>query len=200
MTSKISQDFLTLRTIFNEFDKNEVLAKYPPEIAEKMIFHNNNIQALSAGNSSNFAFTINHNIYITKKSDQADFKVSIDRNAESQGTIIKEVRNPNNTHIFSHGKLTSHIKDQLIKKNIPFQYILKSGEEKTSFTTNTLNLFIQFFDMKNTEKYTFAHVIGETVQYTYSMSAANFIIGEIKKDPQNIYESLKKGLEAKRKR
>ena len=63
---------------------------------------------------------------------------------------------------------------------------------------NTLNLFIQFYNMKNNEKFAFAHIIGDYIQYTYSVSTADFIINEIKKDPKSIYENLKKGIEIKK--
>ncbi|MFC2736973.1 MAG: DUF3644 domain-containing protein [Leptotrichia wadei] len=43
ITNQIAQDFLTLRTVFSDFDETELLAKYPPELAEKLIFNNNNI-------------------------------------------------------------------------------------------------------------------------------------------------------------
>ena len=35
-------------------------------------------------------------------------------------------------------------------------------------------------------------IIGNNLQYTYSEDLVNFIFNEIKKDPQNIVESLKK--------
>ena len=197
ITSKIAQDFLTLRTVFSDFDETELLAKYPPELAEKLIFNSNNVQILTEQNNNNFAFTINHNIYITKNPNNADFKIAVDRNSNSKGTIIKEIRNPNNTHIFSHGKLTGYINEELKKRKIPFEYILSNGDLKTTFTTNTLNLFIQFYNMKNNEKFAFAHIIGDYIQYTYSVSTADFIINEIKKDPKNIYQNLKKGIEKK---
>ena len=198
ITNQIAQDFLTLRTVFSDFDETELLAKYPPELAEKLIFNNNNIQVLEKQNNNNFAFTINHHLYITKNPKNADFKISVDRNSNSKGTIIREIRNPNNTHIFSHGKLTKYIKEELEKRNILFEYSLSNGEIKKSFTTNTLNLFIQFYDMKNNEKFSFKHIIGESCQYTYSINAAEFIINEIKKDPKSIYENLKKGIEIKK--
>ena len=116
ITNQIAQDFLTLRTVFSDFDETELLAKYPPELAEKLIFNNNNIQVLEKQNNNNFAFTINHHLYITKNPKNADFKISVDRNSNSKGTIIREIRNPNNTHIFSHGKLTKYIKEELEKR------------------------------------------------------------------------------------
>jgi len=46
--------------------------------------------------------------------------------------------------------------------------------------------------MKDAEKYSFKHIVGQTETYSYSQQAAEFIFSEIKKDPQNIIANLKK--------
>lgn len=194
ITDRIAQDFLTLRVSFNDFDVNELYAKYPSELAQKLIFNKNNIEILKDENNSNFAFTINHNVYITKKIDEADFSISVDRDSKSKGKIIRELRDPKNTHKFSYAKLTEYINDELSKRKIEFSYELSGGVIKTTFTKSTLNLFIRFYDMKNNEKYAYGHVIGETKQYTYSLNAAEFILTEIKKAPKDIYQKLKNAL------
>ena len=55
-----------------------------------------------------------------------------------------------------------------------------------------LQLFLDFYDIKSNPKYSYKHTIGNNLQYTYSEDLVNFIFNEIKKDPQNIVESLKK--------
>ncbi|HHJ7835978.1 TPA: DUF3644 domain-containing protein, partial [Streptococcus pyogenes] len=41
-------------------------------------------------------------------------------------------------------------------------------------------------------KFSYCHLIGSTQTYTYSQQFVEFIVNEIKKDPQNFVESLKK--------
>lgn len=47
-------------------------------------------------------------------------------------------------------------------------------------------------DVKNNDRYAYCHRIGNNEQYTYSQQFVDFIIAEIKKDPQKFVESLKK--------
>ena len=60
------------------------------------------------------------------------------------------------------------------------------------FNSYVLQLFLDFYDIKSNSKYSYKHTIGNNLQYTYSEDLVNFIFNEIKKDPQNIVESLKK--------
>ncbi len=54
---------------------------------------------------------------------------------------------------------------------------------------------VEFYDVKQDETYAYKHVIGNQEQYTYSQQFVEFIIEEIKKNPQRFVESLKKGIE-----
>lgn len=198
ISTRIPQDFLTLRISFTEFDINEIRAKYPPALAEKLIFHNNDINVLSRNMNHNFAFSINHNLYITKKRKDADFEVSVSRDADAHGVIIKELRDPSTTHKFSYGNLVNYIQDELEKKKIPFEHTYSNGMIKNNFTTNDLNMFIRFYDMKQDETYSYKHIVGNYTHYTYSLNAATFILNEIKKNPRQIIQDLKNGLKQKK--
>ena len=46
--------------------------------------------------------------------------------------------------------------------------------------------------MKNNNKYSYAHKIGKLTEYTYSQQAAEFIVDQIKQDPENIVDKIKK--------
>ena len=54
-----------------------------------------------------------------------------------------------------------------------------------------LNLIIEFYNVKQNEMYAYKHVIGNQEQYTYSQQFVDFIIGEIRKNPDHFVESLK---------
>lgn len=58
-----------------------------------------------------------------------------------------------------------------------------------------LNLSIQkeiYYDIKNDNKYSHKHSLGNYVSYTYSEKLVDFIVDEIKKNPDGFVESLKK--------
>ncbi|WP_064579404.1 DUF3644 domain-containing protein [Streptobacillus moniliformis] len=198
ISNLIPQDFLTLRISFYDFNETEIKAKYPVEIAEKLIFSKNNIDFLSENNNSAFAFNINYNLQITKDKEKADLSIAIDRNSENIANIIKEYKDPNKTHKFSYANVITEINYQLFKNKIPFEYYLKNMALKKEFTTNVLNLFMQFYDIKSNKIYTFEHKVGNNIHRTYSKALIDFIVVEIKKDPKNIYKNIKKGLENKK--
>ncbi len=54
------------------------------------------------------------------------------------------------------------------------------------------DLFNKVFGLKENEKYCYIHRIYAQPSYSYSMQAVELIVGEIKKDPENILENLKK--------
>lgn len=59
-------------------------------------------------------------------------------------------------------------------------------------THDVLSLIIDFYDIKQDQKYAYKHVIGKQEQYTYSQQFIDFIIDEIAKNPRGFVDSLKK--------
>lgn len=185
ITDYITQNFLILSATYKPLSNEEIKIKYPPEIAEKLIRKGNEIDVLSEEyDSEKFSININQRLYITKKKADADFTIQIDKNSKNRANIIKELKDPSDTHKYSYMSLITAVQERLKKKKIYLNY---SGE----FNQYVLNLFIKFYDIKNNENYAYMHKIGNTVSYTYSEQCVEFIVDEIKKDPDNIVESLK---------
>ena len=53
-------------------------------------------------------------------------------------------------------------------------------------------MFSDFYNIKNDSKYAYRHNIGNSHHYTYSEQLVEFIVNEIKKNPETFVESLKK--------
>ena len=67
--------------------------KYPPEIAEKLIKETNEIDVLSKEyNSDKFSIGIKQNLYITKKTENADFTVAIHKGSDNKVDVVKEYK------------------------------------------------------------------------------------------------------------
>ena len=66
MTEVIPQNFLTLAVSMKALDTNTIRAKYPEEIAQKLIDANAQIEPMIAENNQSFAIKIEHLHYITK--------------------------------------------------------------------------------------------------------------------------------------
>lgn len=191
ITEKIPQNFLTLSLSLNNLTDEQIRAKYSPQLAEKLIIDRNDIGVTIENNNDKFAITIKQNLYITKKKKEADFSVSVSRDAEAKGKIIKELRDPNNTHKYSFQNLTQEINRQIKNKKIAFSHVSSTGKERKVFNNHDLTELIKFYDMKNNKTYAFNHTIGNAVHYSYSTAAADFIVDEIRKNPQNLIRDIK---------
>ena len=186
VTEFISQNFLTISASYEPLSNEQIRLKYPPEIAEKFIQQSNEIDVLTEEyNSDKFAIGIKQNLYITKKKAEADFVVSISKDSSTEVAIVKDLKDPSDTHKYSFANVISVVSDRLNKKNIKLGY-------KNGFNQHVLNLIINFYSIKQEEKYAYCHKIGNSEQYTYSQTFIEFIVIEIEKDPQRFVESLKK--------
>lgn len=192
ITKSIAQNFLTLSATMEPLTNEQIKLKYTPEVAQRLIFQKNDIETTSdLLPSEKFSIPIQHNFYQVKSKDKADFTFKIDKNSENSIQTITKYKNPSETHTFSYNNLIIEINQQINKQGIKFKYLNSSGK-KMQFSSYTLGLFIKFYDMKNNDKYAFKHIIGNQETYSYSQQASEFIIQEIKKDPKNIIDNLKK--------
>ena len=189
ITQYIAQNFLTISARYEPLSNEEIKIKYSPEIAEKLIKQSNEIDVLSAKyNSDKFAINIRQNLYITKKKNEADFVVGIDSHADAKVSIVKDLKDPSDTHKYSYKNVITAVQERLKKKNIRLGYA-------PGFTQHVLNLIIDFYDIKHNEKYAYEHVIGNQHSFTYSQQFVDFIVEEIEKNPQDFVESLKNSKE-----
>lgn len=186
ITKHIAQNFLTISASYAPLSNEEIKLKYSPEIAEKLIKQANEIDVLSATyNSDKFAINIRQNLYITKKKAEADFVVSIGSNSDTKIAIAKDLKDPSDTHKYSYNNVITAVQETLKKKNIKLGY-------EAGFNQYVLGLIIDFYNIKQDDKYAYEHVIGNQRSYTYSQQFIEFIISEIEKSPQTFVESLKK--------
>ena len=81
-------------------------------------------------NNQSFAIKIEHLHYITKDRNQATSFVHVDKNAEAGVKIIKELKDPNNTHKYTMKSAIKEIGRRLQSLGIEFemnQYIFYAG-------------------------------------------------------------------------
>ncbi len=186
ISNYISQNFLTITANYEPLSNEQIRLKYPPEIAERFIQQSNQIDVLTQEyDSDKFAIPIKQNLYITKKKDEADFVIAMASESPNKVTIVKELKDPANTHKYAFNNVIAVVNNRLSKSNIKLGY-------KNGFNSYVLNLFIEFYDIKSDNKYSYKHSLGNSTSYTYSERLIDFIINEIKKNPDGFVESLKK--------
>lgn len=186
ISNYISQNFLTITANYEPLSNEQIRLKYPPEIAERFIQQSNQIDVLTQEyDSDKFAIPIKQNLYITKKKDEADFVIAMASESPNKVAIVKELKDPANTHKYAFNNVIAVVNNRLSKSNIKLGY-------KNGFNSYVLNLFIEFDDIKSDNKYSYKHSLGNSTSYTYSERLIDFIINEIKKNPDGFVESLKK--------
>lgn len=135
ITEYIAQNFLTLSANYAPLTNEEIKMKYPPEIAEKFIKQANEIDVLSKEyNSDKFAISIRQNLYITKKKEDADFEVRINKLVDTEVSLVKELKDPSDTHKYSFDNVVKSVRERLRKQNI------KLGIQRDSITIHLIYL------------------------------------------------------------
>ena len=101
--------------------------------------------------------------------------------------IIKEFKDPNNTHKFTTKSCIEIIRDNLHRKGIILYYKNNPAKFNNFHFTN----FCKYFSIKSNEKLCYVHKQFSSPQYSYSQQAIDFIIEELKKDQENILDKIK---------
>ena len=182
----IPQNFLTLTTNMKSFNEPQIRAKYPEELANKIITAQRDLNTLIEKNNSNFAIKIEHYHYITKNKNEATEILGIDNTSDNKIKVVKEIKDPNNTHKYTMKKLNQEVTKKLNKLGIDI-----------TFNRHHFQLFANYYDIKSNPKFCYINTIGESPIYSYSLQAIDFIVEEFAKDPDNIIKNLKDKLKNK---
>lgn len=188
MTTIIPQNFLSLSVSMKALSESEIIAKYPEEIARKIITTNETIENLSTSNNDKFSIRIEHYHYITKNKNQATSIIGIDNSSDTKAQIIKELKDPNTTHKYSTTSCVKEICSRLSRQNI----CIKVNGEIKDFNIYHFGIFCKYYGIKENPKLCYKHELTNT--YGYSIQTIDFIVDEIKKDPENIIQNLREKL------
>lgn len=181
----ITQNFLTITSNYESLENEQIRLKYTPEVAEKLIQQANEIDILNKTyDSEKFAINIRQQLYITKKRADADFTVSIAKDSPNKVEIVKELKDPADTHRYSFNTLITAVREKLNKDHIVIDY-------DKGFNSYVLGLIMDFYQVKQDERFAYKHTIGKQEQYTYSQQFLDFVVTEIKKNPGKFVESLR---------
>nr|WP_236694823.1 hypothetical protein [Lactobacillus kefiranofaciens] len=157
-------------------------------MAQKFIQQSNEIDVLNKEyDSDKFAINIAQHLYITKKKKDADFTVKIEKSSDNPVVIVKDVKDPSDTHKYSYNNVITAVNESLNKRGIQMGY-------KHGFNQYVLNMIIEFYSVKQIPKFAYEHIIGNQHSFTYFQQFVEFIVREIRKGPQHFVESLKKSV------
>ncbi|MBR7928250.1 DUF3644 domain-containing protein [Aerococcaceae bacterium zg-ZUI334] len=190
ITQYIAQNFLTLSVRIDQLSSEQIIAKYSPEMAEKLLSESRKIEKEIDENNSDYAIPVQTRFYITKRKQEADLFINIDKKADTTVNVLREVKNPNDLYPLTTKDIVRIVNKQLKVKGIMLTKYISGQQELKPFTTTDFQLFLKFYDIKKNEKYCFHYRLGN--RYGYSQSLCDFLIEEISKDPVNFVSNLKK--------
>jgi len=193
----LSYHFLSLGINPVTYSEQEIRAKYPKDMADKLISNDVEIKDLMKTNNSNFAIAITHNHYITKDKSKATNTLFISKEDGTPGTIVKELKDPSKTHKYSAKNCINEIIKRLEKSGITPQLMNINSTYKDKppkFNMYHFRLFIDYYNLSKDEKYCYVYTVPTQPSYSYSIHMVDFIVEEITKDPENIIQKLKENL------
>lgn len=193
MTTVVPENFLTLTANVRALTTTEIRAKYPKEIAERFLSITADISSEISRNNSDFAIRIDHRYFITKNKSEATEILAVSKDADSKVQIIKELKDPNDSFKYTAKKCIKEINNRLIRAKVQLIY----QGNVAAFNMYHFDLFNKYYGIKANEKLCFTFKVNSAPTYSYSIQAIDFIVEEIKKDPENIIQRLKEHLKKK---
>lgn len=189
MTDVIPQNFLSLSVSLKSLSENEIKAKYPEIVSKKLIKAQHDIENSSAINNPRYAITVNVNHFLTRKRNDADAVFHLARDGEQPLAVVKELKNPEDVYKYGAHQAVKTIERMLEKRKIVTLYN-GAPHKITAFHFNNL---VKYYGIKENEQFCWKYTAGNaTTYYKYSLQALEFLVDEISKDPNNIFDSIKK--------
>lgn len=194
MTQIIPENFITLSVRLRSLSETEIRGKYTKQIAEKLISIQNDIDPLVQENNSSFAIRVEHYHYLTKDKSEATELYHIDNSSPNGVRIIKELKNPNNTHKYNAKACIKELNNRITRDDVKLKY---RGVNTQINNYHFINL-ITYFGIKENEKMCFVYQISSQPQYSYSQQAIDFIYDQIITSPDSILDDIHKKLATKK--
>ncbi|MGX7775894.1 DUF3644 domain-containing protein [Streptococcus pluranimalium] len=190
ITKQIAQNFLTLSVRIDQLNQEEIKAKYSPKMAERLLAEQAKIEREISASNSDYAVPVETRFYITKRKQDADLVVKLDNGAETSVGILRAIKDPNAVYPLTTKEVIKIVNKRLRAKGILLTKIVNGEKQKRPFTTNDLQLFNAFYDIKTNERYCYHYKIGN--RYGYAQAFCKFIVEEIERSPETFVENLKK--------
>lgn len=187
VTKLVPQNFLILSVSMKALNETELRAKYPGQISERLIASTETLSGEIAENNNTYAIRIEHLHYLTKDKSKATDILHIEKDATAGVQIIKELKDPSETHKYNTKKCIQEIRNRLKRKGLT---LLQKGVP-TEFNTYHFSLFCKYYHIKDDKKLCYTYTVNKSPTYGYSMLAIDFIVAEIEKGPANIIDNLK---------
>ncbi len=155
MTRVIPENFITLSVRLKSLNETEIRGKYTEQVAERLITVQQTLEPMIEENNNAFAIRVEHYHYLTKDKNQATEFYHIEKEAADGVRILKELKDPNDTHKYNAKSCIKEINKRIQKEGIT---LLFNGAE-VEMNMYHFNHFTKYFGMKENEKLCFTYLI-----------------------------------------
>ena len=192
---RIPDNYLVLSVNRSDLDGQSIRAKYTPEVAERLLSMQDDIDRRSAEESNTKYAAYFRTEFVLSKKD--GIPIRVDNSADSTARIIKQLVDPTDRYPYRMKEILRLVNRQLAKRNVTFTY---RDNEDARFSRFHFDLFAKCYGMKEDARYSYDRVSpGERKagqhSYIYSNLTVDFIVDEIAKDPAHIIEKLRRKVE-----
>lgn len=191
ISTYVPQNFLTLSINIDGLTESKIKARYSKQIAIRILSAAKEINQLSIKHGPAFSISITHDLRITKDPKQASTEFRIVSSAEEAAYIIKDIRDPKETHKYTTNKCIEVIDKRIKKDNLNFKSLSNKPGKENTFNRYHFGLFVDFYNLKSSLKHCYVYDVHNQPSYSYSQTTIDFIYSEIKKDPESIVQKLK---------
>lgn len=193
ISDRIPENYLALSVRRGDVDFDVIKARYPREVVEKMLTLGSSIAA-TRPEGAGFGYATE--LRITRKKGDG-IPVRIAKNADAAVSILHSLTNPVDKYTYRTKKGTAFIKDKLRKEGIT---LLMRGKP-TEFNTFHFNVFVDFYQMKGNETYSYDLSLGgERPSWCYSQQAIDLMLQEIRRNPKHVIDGMRVEISKRKKK
>lgn len=197
ITENLNANFLTLSLKLSTISEEEIQARYPKEIAAKLLQSFEKIQtSLDDITNPTYAIPLRHDWYLTKKANEATLKFTFTKDAEKAATIIKELKDMHKLYSYSTKECIKQINQFIQREGLAFVNPVTSARNN-EFNTYHFRLFLNFYDIKSNPEYCYEYTPNKLPMFSYNQKLIDFICEQIKKDPEHIIQRLRENITKK---
>lgn len=197
ITEDLNSNFLTLSVKLSAITESEIQARYPKEIADKLLKACEQItHSIDSTSNPTYAIPVRHDWYLTKKPKEATLAFTFTKDADKAATIIKEPKDMHKIYPFSMKECLRQINQYIKRSNLPFVNPSPSARNN-DFNKYHFNLFVNFYDIKSNPEYCYEYSPNNLPMFSYNQKFIDFVCELIKKDPEHIIQNLKENIPKK---
>ena len=149
MTQVIPENFITLSVRLKSLNETEIKGKYTEQVAERILTAQRNLEPMIENNNNAFAIRVEHLHYATKKKSEATELYHIDKDAAEGVRIIKELKDPNETHKYSLKTCLEEVNKRLSRNGI----VVYFNGNQVKINNYHFRLMNDYFKIKENEKF-----------------------------------------------